>query len=115
MKLELRDFEAIKDSAIKTFEERVTAAGPKTGRAFDLEVARLESQLVQLYGLAAIMARREPEMEKTAALWDTLVMICDAFAQRVRERCLEEAACQASYDKILDIRNACVELRDLHR
>ena len=105
----------MKDSAIKAFEERVAAVNPNICWEFDLEVARLESQLVQLYSLAAIMARREPEMGKTAELWDTMANVCDAFAKRVRELCLEHPACQASYDKILDIRNACVELRDLHR
>jgi hypothetical protein len=36
---------------------------------FDLEVARLESQLLQLYRLAALAARNEESLEQTEALW----------------------------------------------
>ena len=62
MTLELSDLDTIKDSALKSFEERVAKASPADREQMERELVRLESQLEQLYSFTALMARREPEM-----------------------------------------------------
>ena len=112
MTIDLSDLERIRDTALQEFEQRVNAADP--GISVDLEVARLESQLLQLYRLAAMAARREETLEQTSALWAVVVGICDAFALKVSARCAQQPLCSAAHDRILDLRNKCRRLQDLH-
>jgi hypothetical protein len=115
MILEAKDFGTIADSALKLFDERVANVDPSICWEFDIEVARLESQVVQLYGIAALLARRELELERIAEIWDAMISVCDAVAGKIQTLCAEHPFCVASHDKILDIRNKSARLRDLHR
>jgi len=115
MILESSDLDVIKDSALKKFEERLAKADPADPESIEREAARLESQLEQLYSFTALMARREPDMAKTAELWQRLVRICDVFAGRVFQLCQQHASSTTAYDSILDIRSDAEELRALHQ
>jgi len=112
--MQVTDFHDLKDTALRTFQERLQQAAPGRCSTAEIEVNRLESQLVQLYGIAALMARRETELGPIAAIWSAMIAVCDDFARRVQEVCAEHPACLGSYDNILDIRNKCARLRDLH-
>ncbi|MBI5386096.1 MAG: hypothetical protein HZA90_15595 [Verrucomicrobia bacterium] len=113
MILEISDLVAIQDSALRNFDERVSKADAKR-EDIEREASRLESQLEQLYSLSALMARREPDVTKTAELWGRLVRICDVFAARLFQLSQQHAWGTAAYDRILDIRSAAEELRALH-
>ncbi len=115
MTLDAKDFGTITDSALKLFDERVAAVDPTVCWEFDIEVARLESQVVQLYGIAALLARREMELGKIAEIWGAMIQVCDTVAQKMQTLCAEHPFCVASHDKILDIRNKSARLRDLHQ
>jgi hypothetical protein len=110
MVLEAADFQAITDSALQLFDERIAAADS----AFEIEVARLESQVIQLYGIAALLARREMDLDKIGAIWGAMITVCDTVAQKIQTLCTGQPVCVASHDKILDIRNKAARLRDLH-
>ena len=114
MTLEISDLDTIKDTALKTFEERLAKASLEDRAGMEREASRLESQLEQLYSFTALMARREPDMAKTEELWARFVRICDLFAGRVYQLSQEHALSSAAYDNILDIRSAAEELRALH-
>ena len=114
MILTLDDLDALKDAAIERFDKRVAQADPAVCYEFDAEVARLESQLEQLYAVTASLARNEPTVEETADLWGRMVQICDEFAGRVIVLSEEHPSCKASYDHMLDIRCSAKELVDLH-
>ena len=114
MTLELSDLDTIKETALKNFEARVAKADPAKPNEFEYEAARLESQLEQLYSFTALLARREPDMGKTAELWAGLVRTCDLFAGRVFGLAQQHSINLAAYDHILDIRSAAEELRALH-
>jgi hypothetical protein len=114
MTLEISDLDAIRDSTLKKFDERIAAADPANRESIECEAARLESQLEQLYSLTALMARRESDVEKTAELWLRLTKICDVFANRVSQLSRQYALATSAYDNILDIRGDAEELRELH-
>ncbi len=101
MFIALSDLEQISDSALDEFQQRVKAVDPSIRWEFDLESARLESQLLQLYRLAAMAAKNEDSLEQTHQLWSVMVRICDAFAVRISELCAQHPACSASHDRIL--------------
>jgi hypothetical protein len=113
MRLEISDLEAMQDSALRKFDERVTMAAAKR-EDIEREADRLESQLEQLYSLSALLARREPDVTRTAELWGGLVRTCDVFAARLFQLSQQHALGTAAYDHILDIRSAAEELRALH-
>lgn len=114
MQFNVDDLEVLKDSALKSFEVGVATADPDVCWEFNLEVGRLESQVLQLYGMAALIAKREVEMEKVAELWSGMVKVCDEIAAKINELCREHPYCMASHDKILDVRNRCARLAELH-
>lgn len=114
MTLEISDLEAIQDSALRKFDERVTKAAAKR-EDIEREADRLESQLEQLYSLSALLARREPDVTRTAELWERLVRTCDVFAARLFQLSQQHALDTTAYDHILDLRSAAEELRALHR
>ena len=114
MILDSADLDVIKDSALKKFDERIAKTDPTDRDMIEREACRLESQLEQLYSFTALMARREPDMARTAELWQRLVRICDVFAARVFELSQRHASGMAAYDNILDIRSDAEELRALH-
>jgi hypothetical protein len=114
MRLEISDLDVMKESALKKFDERLAKADPARPQDVEREAARLESQLEQLYSLTALMAQREPDVNKTAELWLRLMKICDAFANRVFQLSERHAASKSAYDTILDLRSAADELRTLH-
>jgi hypothetical protein len=114
MTLELADLDTLKDTALKDFEARVAKAGPVTPSEIELESARLESQLEQLYSVTALLARRETDMARTAELWARLVKACDLFAGRIFSLAQQHDLSLSAYDRILDIRAAADELRALH-
>jgi hypothetical protein len=113
MTLELSDLDTIRQNALKKFEERVGGAGDNAG-AIERELFRLESQLEQLYSFTAAVARREPEVTRTAELWEGFVKTCDLFAGRIFQLSQQYALGTAAYDSILDIRSTAEELRALH-
>jgi hypothetical protein len=114
MALEISDLDTLKDTALKNFEARVSSPGLSKPSEIELEGARLESQLEQLYSFTALLARREPDMARTAELWATLVKACDLFAGRIFSLAQQHDLSISAYDRILDIRAAADELRALH-
>lgn len=114
MIVELSDLDSLKESALKGFDERLSKADHTDRDTIEREVVRLESQLEQLYSFTALMARREQDVDKTAAIWARLVRICDVFAARVYQLSEPTPLSSAAYDNMLDIRGAAEELRALH-
>ncbi len=113
MTVELSDLDTIKNSALKKFEDAVSSAGQDREK-IEREAFRLESQLEQLYSFTAVVARREPDVARTAELWDSLVKTCDLFAGKIFQLSQQYSLGTAAYDHILDIRSAAEELRVLH-
>lgn len=114
MTLELSDLDTIKNNALKKFEERVGSAGDNP-EGIEREVFRLESQLEQLYSFTAAVARHEPDVARTAELWEGFVKTCDLFVGRIFQLSQQYALGTAAYDSILNICSAAEELRALHR
>jgi hypothetical protein len=109
-----QDLNDLKTNALRVFEDRVRNVDPDLCYEFDQEIGRLEAQTLQLYAMAAITAKREEESARVAELWKMMVSICDEVASRMKALCDQHPACTASHDKILDLRNKCARLAELH-
>jgi hypothetical protein len=53
-------------------------------------------------------------MDRVAEIWSKMVLICDECARRLSKLAAQRPAYRASYDRILDVRNAAEERRRLH-
>lgn len=113
MTLEISDLDLIKDNALKKFDERVSGAGDDR-KKMEREIAKLESQLEQMFSFFVVMARRESDVTEIAAMWADFVKTCDKFAGKVFQLAQSYSLDTAPYDSILDIRSSAEELRALH-
>src|SRR2546422_788700 len=112
MTLELDDLDTLKTAAIKKFDECVAQNSP--GGDLDREVAQLQAELEQIYRMVVLLQKNEPSLERVAEIWGKMVAICDEFAGRLSTLSGKSPAYRASYDRILDVRNAAEERRRLH-
>src|SRR2546423_12541548 len=106
MTFELDDLQALGDKAMADFKESLCSNVNRGEPAFDLAVAQLIGKLEFAYGVAARLAHRETTLGGTEAIWATVVSICDMLATQLRELESEHPSGRASYDRILDYRNA---------
>jgi hypothetical protein len=103
------DLERLGDTALQEFTGRIRThvlASDQTS------AERLEAKLEQLYGIAATLARRQDALSEVASIWAHMVAVCDRIAKALSDD--PSARSLKSYDRILDIRNACEENRALH-
>lgn len=112
MTLELADLDALKDAAIKKFDDCL--AHIAQNEPLDREVAQLQAELEQIYRVVVLLQKNEPSLERVEEIWRQMVSICDEFARRLSALAGKRAAYRASYDRILDLRNAAEERRWLH-
>ncbi len=112
MTLELADLDTLKEAAIKKFDHhlaRLTHDEP-----LDREVAQLQAELEQIYRVVVLLQKNEACLERVAEIWSKMVAICDEFARRLSTLLGTRPVYRASYDRILDLRNAAEERRRLH-
>ncbi|MDR1282354.1 MAG: hypothetical protein LBK99_16250 [Opitutaceae bacterium] len=105
------DFDTIKKENLRQFDDNLSKAGP---RHLGREVRALEANAVQLYGVAALMARNADDIETVASIWTAMEKVCDAFAKKLGALAKKHPGSKVSHDKLLDLRNRCTELRELH-
>jgi len=112
MTLELADLDTLKEAAIQKFENSLAhLAGDKP---LDREVGQLQAELEQIYRVVVLLQKNETSMDRVAGTWGKMVSICDEFARRLTALANKGATYQATYDRILDLRNAAEERRALH-
>src|SRR4051812_45606292 len=107
MSFSVTDLARLGETAVQEFSAGMAGKG-----AVEKPAERLEAKLEQLYAIAATMAQKENSLEAVAVIWAGMVAVCDSMAKAL-SRELHGASLE-SYDRILDIRNACEENRALH-
>ena len=106
---ELVDYE---QAALTSFESAIP--GSRAEEQLNREVARLEGKLEQLHNVAVMAARRADQVEEIAAVWQTMMQICERFAQKIQMLVEAHPGCRASYDKVLDLLSDCKQRHAFH-
>ena len=114
MTFELVDLEEMGEKALQDFTASLANGPAGDAASFYSAVNRLVANVEFTYGVAAKLAHREPTMEGTIAIWSKMMAICDLVAQQVKELERQHPSCKASFDRILDYRNAAEKRRELH-
>ena len=104
------------ESAVAEFDRRIAHIPRELCAAFLLEAIRLEDELLIIYKMVALCVRQELDLENVAASWGFMVEMCDAFAERLSQLKTAQPSCGAEpyYDRILDLRNKCRRLQEMH-
>src|SRR6266446_3446087 len=114
MVFELVDLEELGEKALQDFHACVSKSAPGPSSDFDQAVAGLLAKVEFAYGVAARMAHHERTLEGTAAIWAKMVSICDEISTQMKRLEPQHPEYKASYDRILDYRNAAEKRRQLH-
>ena len=101
---------------VADFRRRVAGLAPDPCYPFHQEAGRLEAELLTVYKMAALAARREQDLNCVSAIWGTLLGVCDAVARELNMLIQRHPACGADeyYDRVLDLRNKCNRLQQMH-
>jgi hypothetical protein len=115
--LEDRYLRELEDAAVADYDRRISQIPPDMCAPFNIEAMRLTDELIRLYRLVALCARGEQDLDKVAMLWQHMMHSCDAFADRLGKLHSDHPACGADayYDGILDLKNKCRRLQEMHQ
>jgi hypothetical protein len=104
------------ESAVADFDSRVARLSGGLSGAFQIEAMRLQDQLLFIHRLVAMCARDERDLGRVSSLWGFMVGTCDRFAESLSKLIASHPACGAEqyYDRILDLRNKCRRLQEMH-
>ncbi len=110
------DVKALAKSTLQEFDQEIATLAPELCVPFNQAAMRLEGELLTIYRFVVRIVRRENDLDKVANWWGTMVSQCDEFAQRLQDLSIAHPACGAAfyYDRVLDLRNKCQRLREMH-
>ena len=104
------------ESTLTEFDREVAGVAPDFCAPFNVAASRLEGQLLMIYKTVVQSVRREEDLDKTARCWGAMVKQCDEFAKRLHDLSVSHPGCGADffYDRVLDLRNRCHRLQEMH-
>src|SRR5688500_7704999 len=110
------DLDALAESTLSNFDSRVANLPQDLCGVFHEEARNLESELLMIYKMVALCAKREDDLDRVANLWGQMVAICDKGFQRLQNLTTAHPDCGAAIyqDRILDLRNRCRRLQETH-
>ena len=110
------DVTELAKSTLAEFDQEIATLAPELCVPFNQAAMRLEGELLTIFKFVVRIVRREDDLEKVASWWGTMASRCDEFAKRLRDLLVAHPACGAGffYDRVLDLRNKCQRLQEMH-
>ena len=110
------DLNLLAKSTLDEFDREIASLEPELCVPFNQAAMRLEGELLTIYKFVVQIVRREEDLNKVASWWGTMVLQCDAFGGKLHGLSVAHPACGAEfyYDRVLDLRNKCQRLQQMH-
>jgi len=110
------DLQDLGNEMLEGFERRVAAIPNDLCAPFHSEARQLETELLTIYKFVALSTRRTEDLTQVAKAWEMMVKVCDESAKRLNTLVKHHPACGADsyYDRVLDLRNKCQRLQQMH-
>jgi len=110
------DLKLLAKSTLDEFDQEIASLEPELCLPFNQAAMRLEGELLTIYKFVVQIVRREDDLNKVASWWATMVFQCDEFAKRLQNLSVAHPLCRAEfyYDRVLDLRNKCQRLQQMH-
>jgi hypothetical protein len=101
---------------VADFQRRVASIPQDLCAPFHTQAQYLETQLLTVYQMVAKMARRIEDLQQVSGLWGCVVNMCDKSLIQLKGLAEAHPYCGANiyYDKVLDLRNKCHRLQEMH-
>jgi len=114
--LQESDIRAIGKGMLADSERRLARLDNALCAPFHQEARQLETKLLTIYKFVVRIVRREDDLGEIAGWWGTMVAQCDGFAKRLHDLAVAQPSCGAGffYDRVLDLRNKCLRLQEMH-
>lgn len=105
------------EKAIENFTQRAQSIPQEMCAAFHDEASNLEAHLLALYRVTVGLVREEEDFDQIHHRWASMVYLCDSSLVQLKELMAAHPVCGADiyYDKILDMRNKCKRLENMHK
>jgi hypothetical protein len=110
------DLQDLGNEMLAGFERRVAAIPSELCAPFHSEARQLETELLSIYKVVALCARREEDLAQIGRAWGLMVKVCDETAKRLNTLVKQHPDCGADayHDRVLDLRNKCRRLQQMH-
>lgn len=110
------DLQDLGNEMLAGFERRVAAIPSDLCAPFHTEARQLETELLSIYKFVALCARKADDLAQIARAWALMVHVCDESAKCLNHLLQQHPACGADtyYDRVLDLRNKCQRLQQMH-
>ena len=110
------DLQDLGKEMIAGFERRVAGIPRDLCAPFHNEARQLETELLTIYKVIALSTRNVKDLDAVAKAWGMMVKVCDEAAARLNSLVKQHPDCGADayYDRVLDLRNKCQRLQQMH-
>jgi hypothetical protein len=110
------DWKALGDSSVEGFDARVACLPDNLCAPFHQEARQLDAELLTIYRMIALAVRTEENLQTIAGVWGSMVALCDNAAKSLNALAKKHPDCGADwyYDRVLDLRNKCNRLQQMH-
>ena len=109
-------FEELGRLACDDFDHEVSQIPADLCAPFFASANRLDAGLIYIFRTVAICARAEEDLDKVASYWAQMVNLCDMSLQRLSNLKADHPHCGSEhfYDRLLDLKNKCQRLHQMH-
>jgi hypothetical protein len=101
---------------ITGFELRVASIPQDMCAPFHQEARQLEVELLTIYKMVALCVKKDEDLGMVSKRWGAVVQMCDNSAKQLFQLTQKHPYCGAAvyYDRVLDLRNKCFRLQQMH-
>ncbi len=110
------DLRELGESVLKGFDKRIVTIPADLCVPFHDEARQLETEVLFFYRVVANCAKNDENLDSVAACWKLMVHICDESTKRLSKLAKQHPYCGAEmyFDRLLDLRNKCSRLQQMH-
>src|SRR2546427_13260807 len=111
------DVQELGRAVLADFDRRVSDLPNDLCAPFHEEARQLETELLMIYRATVLCVRRQEDMNEVAARWGEMVEICNGSLARIQSLSEKHPGCGADFyvDRVLDLRNKCQRLQEMHQ
>jgi hypothetical protein len=111
-----KDVQELSNATLAESDKRLSTIPADMCAPFFAEASNLQQQLLSVYRTVVLCVRKEDDVDRVGGWWQIMVEVCDQFARRLLALHRDHPNCGAGmfYDAVLDLRNRCQRLREMH-
>lgn len=109
-------FEELGELAVADFDREISGIPADLCAPFFESANRLEAGLLSIYRTVTLCQRDVDDLGQVAQYWKAMVNVCDASLLKLSALIKAHPLCNAEHfhDRILDLRNKCQRLYQMH-